>query len=241
MRILSPVFATRAIENASAIQRLMLTAGSGLVAIADPTRDDMINTFGELTGQYSIKKVYEQMRSDPEGSQILADKPIINSETVDLKHLATLPVNSFGREYVEFLERNKITPDSRKPVKFIEDYELAYVMTRYRQIHDFTHCILGLKTNMLGEVTVKVFEAIQLGMPMCWLGGMFGVLRLGPKHTQAYLDSYLPWILVNAQNSKPLINVYFEKHFNTPIDQLRQSLNLTTLVKNNSKQEEQKS
>lgn len=89
---------------------------------------------------------------------------------------------------------------------------------------------------LLGEVTVKVFEAIQLGMPMCWLGGMFGVLRLGPKHTQAYLDSYLPWILDNAQNSKPLINVYFEKHFNTPIDQLRSDLNLTTLEEFRNKQ-----
>ena len=86
-----------------------------------------------------------------------------------------------------------------------------------------------------------MFEAIQLGMPMCWLGGMFGVLRLGPKHTQVYLDSYLPWILVNAQNSKPLINVYFEKHFHTPIDQLRESLNLTTLIKSTNKQEEKKS
>ena len=151
MRILSTVFATRAIENASTIQKLILTAGSGLVAIADPTRDDMINAFGELTGQYSIKKVHEQMRRDPEGSQILEEKPIINSHTVDLEYLATLPANTFGREYVEFLERNKITPDSRKPVKFIDDYEMAYVMTRYRQIHDFTHCILGLKTNMLGN------------------------------------------------------------------------------------------
>ena len=87
-----------------------------------------------------------------------------------------------------------------------------------------------------GEVTVKVFEAIQLGMPMCWLGGMFGVLRLGPKHKQAYLDAYLPWILENAQNSKPLINVYFEKHFHTPIDQLRESLNLTTLNRSNQQQ-----
>ena len=84
-----------------------------------------------------------------------------------------------------------------------------------------------------------MFEAVQLGMPMCWMGGLFGVLRLGPKHTEIYLNKYLPWILVNAQNSKPLINVYFEKHFETPIDQLRSELNLTT-IKQNARPEEQK-
>ncbi len=67
---------------------------------------------------------------------------------------------------------------------------------------------------------MKVFEAIQLGMPMCWLGGFFGVLRLGPKHTEAYLNDYLPWVLESAQRAKPLINVYFEKHLDKPIDQL---------------------
>ena len=102
-------------------------------------------------------------------------------------------------------------------------------MSRYRQIHDFTHCILGMKTNMLGEVTVKIFEAIQLDMPMCWLAGIFGALRLGPKHTEKYLNKNLPWIIDNALKSKPLINVYFEKHFDKPIDQLRAELNLTVL------------
>ena len=169
------------------------------------------------------------MRSDSEGLSILNEMPIINSKTVDLEYLATLPQHTFGREYVEFLKTNNVTPDSRMPVYFVRDKELAYVMCRYRQIHDFTHCILGMKTNMLGEVTVKIFEAVQLGLPMCWLGGLFGLLRLGPKHTQAYLNENLPWIVENARNSKPLINVYFEKHFNKPISELRRQLNLTTL------------
>lgn len=92
------------------------------------------------------------MKMDQEGSLILSDRPIINSKTIDLNLLKSYPVNSFGREYVEFLERNQITPDSRKPVHFVNDEDLAYVMTRYRQIHDFTHCILGMKTNMLGNL-----------------------------------------------------------------------------------------
>lgn len=210
-------------------QRTVLTLGSGLISIFDPHRDDMISAFGELTSFTVLSELQRKMLNDPEGALILKEKPVINSTVLDLNKLATYPENSFGKEYFDFLKINNITPDTRKPVRFIENEEQAYVMQRYREIHDFTHCILGLKTNMLGEVTVKIFEAIQLDLPMCWLAGVFGMLRLGPKHTQVYLDQNLPWIIQNAKQSRPLINVYFEKYFEKNIHELRSELNLTIL------------
>lgn len=52
---------------------------------------------------------------------------------------------------------------------------------RYRETHDFTHILLEMKPNMLGEVIVKYFEAIQLGFPMCITASIFGGMRLLPK------------------------------------------------------------
>ena len=74
-----------------------------------------------------------------------------------------------------------VTPDARRPVNFIDDVELAYVMQRYREVHDLLHTVLGMPTNMLGEVVVKWVEGIQFGLPLGITGGMFGPLRLGPK------------------------------------------------------------
>ena len=166
MKILSVSYSASQFIRTSFIQRTILTTGSGLISIFDPTRDDMISAFGELTAENTLPVLYKKMQNDPEGALILSEKPSINSHILGLDRLAKLPEGSFGREYVEFLQRNNITPDSRKPVLFVEDQELAYVMKRYREIHDFTHCILGMRTNMLGEVTVKIFEGIQLGLPM---------------------------------------------------------------------------
>lgn len=45
----------------------------------------------------------------------------------------------------------KVTPDTRAEVKFVDDEELAYVMQRYREVHDLIHTVLGMPTNMLGE------------------------------------------------------------------------------------------
>lgn len=80
-----------------------------------------------------------------------------------------------------FLPPQQVTPDSRMSVRFIEDPELAYVMTRYRECHDLIHTVLGMPTNMLGEVTVKWIEAMNIGLPMCYGGAVFGALRLRPK------------------------------------------------------------
>ena len=151
MKLLSVSYSGSQFIRTSLIQRSILTVGSGLISILDPARDDMISAFGELTAPNMLPKLHRMMLNDPDGSLILRDKPSINSHILDLDRLANYPENSFGREYVEFLKRNQITPDSRKPVLFIEDEELVYVMKRYREIHDFTHCILGMKTNMLGS------------------------------------------------------------------------------------------
>ena len=42
-------------------------------------------------------------------------------------------------------------------------------------------CRIGMKPNMLGEVAVKWFEAIQTGLPMCVGAAVAGPVRLGPK------------------------------------------------------------
>lgn len=77
--------------------------------------------------------------------------------------------------------KQNVTPDSRMEVRFINDPMLAYVMTRYRECHDLVHTVLGMPTNMLGEVAVKWVEALNNGLPMCYGGGIFGAMRLRPK------------------------------------------------------------
>lgn len=45
----------------------------------------------------------------------------------------------------------KVTPDSRDMVRFVDDLELAYVIQRYREIHDLVHTLLDMPINMLGN------------------------------------------------------------------------------------------
>ena len=55
----------------SAVQKGILAVGSGIMSLADPSRDDMISVFGETTGGLALKYMQERMIVDPEGEQIL--------------------------------------------------------------------------------------------------------------------------------------------------------------------------
>ena len=134
----------------SAFQKLLLAGGSALVGLADPWRADMVAVSGEVTASLaSLKNIQEKMLADQEGRAVLLARPRITSSI--LPELAALPPNTLGYHYQAFMAKQEITPDSRAEVSFVDCPDLAYVMTRYRETHDLTHCILGMPTTMVGR------------------------------------------------------------------------------------------
>ncbi|KAF5296559.1 hypothetical protein FQA39_LY12477 [Lamprigera yunnana] len=207
-------------------QRAVLSAGSALVSLFNPQRGDMIACLGELTGESAAKYMLNKMESSPEGMQILKNRPRINSKTVDLEKLKTYPEGTLGKVYSNFLDNNKVTPDSRPMVQFVEDVNIAYAIQRYREVHDLIHTTLQMPTHMLGEVTVKWVEAIQTRLPMCIGGAVLGATRLKPKHRNLYRKYYLPWAIKTGMNCDFLVNIYFEKRWDQPLIELHKELQI---------------
>lgn len=211
-------------------QKTALAAGSALISIVNPYRGDAIACLGETTGESAARYMLRKMMESEEGSKILYEQPRINTRTVNMKHLASLPEGTLGNLYSKFLIKNQVTPDSRLPVQFMDDVELSYVIQRYREIHDLVHTVLQMPTNMLGEVTVKWVEAIQTRLPMCISGAIFGPIRLKTKHRQLYLNHYLPWALKTGINAKFLMSIYFEKRWEQPTVEFYEEVNIKPLV-----------
>ncbi|XP_068270021.1 ubiquinone biosynthesis protein COQ4 homolog, mitochondrial isoform X3 [Nyctibius grandis] len=149
----------------SPLQKALLAAGSAAMALYDPYRHDMVAVLGETTGFFALPKLRDKMKHHPEGYRILQERPRIRLSTLDMAGLRGLPDGSLGREYVRFLEDNKVSPDTRMPPKFVDDEELAYVIQRYREVHDLMHTLLGMPTNML--------ESCR-SWPPSWSPGRFG-------------------------------------------------------------------
>ncbi|XP_075416826.1 ubiquinone biosynthesis protein COQ4 homolog, mitochondrial [Tenrec ecaudatus] len=211
----------------SLLQKTLLAAGSAAMALYNPYRHDMVAVLGETTGHRTLKALRDQMRRDPEGAQILQERPRIALSTLDLGKLQSLPEDTFGRQYLRFLDVNRVSPDTRAPTRFVDDEELAYVIQRYREVHDMLHTLLGMPTNILGEIVVKWFEAVQTGLPMCILGALFGPIRLSAQSLQVLVSELIPWAVQSGRRAPCLLNVYYERRWEQPLWALREELGIT--------------
>lgn len=208
-------------------QHLFLTVGSGLAAFINPRRHDLIATFGEISAEpYFVRKLRDQMLADPTGRRILRDRPRITSKSLDLDKLRQMPANSIGRSYLKWLNDEKVSPDTRLPVRYINDPECAYVMQRYRECHDFYHAITGLPVVMEGEVAVKAFEFANTGIPMTGLAAFSEPFKLKPDQQQRLKDIYIPWAVTNGLRAKSLMTVYWEEILERDADEVRKELNI---------------
>jgi len=208
--------------NINLVQRSVLALGSAVYSIVKPSRGDMIATLAETTVPLSLlKHLHCRMACDSSGIQLLREKPRINNKTMNRGVLHELPDGTLGREYSRFLDQLNTSPDARPPVQFLNDPDLVYIMQRYRESHDFIHVLLQMRTNMLGEVTVKYFEAIQFGLPMCVAAALFGGIRLGPIHRQQLLDYNLPWAVEQACKARFMLAFDWENHLEEQITDLQ--------------------
>lgn len=208
------------------LSRIGISAKSAITALLYPHRQDMVAALGETTGLRALERMRDNMLMDTGGRRILRMRPIINSTVIDLSKLSKSNPSSFGFAYAKFLEINNVSPDTRLEVKYIGDPELAYVMTRYRQVHDFWHTLVQLPISVEAEIGLKMFEFFQTGLPMAALSGIFGPLNLTPDQRRVFYDVYLPWSIQCANTSVNLMNVMYEDYFETPLVDLQKELGL---------------
>jgi len=204
----------------------------------------MVAALGETTAGSSLSRMRDIMLKDPEGRKILKNRPRVNSTTVDMDQLARYPEGTFGRAYMTWLERCGVTPDTREPVislaiffvvahnvsmkqvHYIDDPELAYVMQRYRECHDFYHCICDLPVNVESELALKYFEFANLGLPMAAISAIFGPLRLTARKRERLFSEFVPWALKCGGSAKSLITVYWEQRWDQKVDDIKKELGI---------------
>ena len=88
-------------------QKSLMALSSGIQVLFHPERADLLAVLGEVTGRDALSKVHADMVHDPIGSIILREKPRVRTQTTDFKQLSTLPQDTFGKQYFDFLQSHK--------------------------------------------------------------------------------------------------------------------------------------
>lgn len=97
--------------------KLALTLGSALASLYNPARGDMIALLSELSGEPLLSKLREDMLQSEEGRMLLFERPAINTSSVDMDYLHTLPESTFGKQYWHWLKWCNVGPDTRAKVR----------------------------------------------------------------------------------------------------------------------------
>lgn len=118
----------------STAERTILTVGSAFAALNNPLRGDMVATLGETTGNVFLSRMRDGMLQSEEGRQILRERPMISTSTIDFDRLKKeCSPDSFGMAYISWLEAQGVTPDTRSDVSscYIH-YNFSYLSFFFR-------------------------------------------------------------------------------------------------------------
>ncbi|CAM9381954.1 unnamed protein product [Phaeothamnion confervicola] len=205
-------------------QRAFLAGTSAFTAIADPTRADMVAVLGETTGTEALRRLHRTMVLDAGGRELLTARPVLTKESAGFDRLRSLPAGTLGRAYADFMAHHGFSPDGRCAVRFVDDSDLAYVLTRYRQVHDFWHVLAGLPPTVEAELALKVVEMVQTGLPVTALAALCGPAALSAIQRRHFTRIYVPWALRVGRRAAPLINIWYERQWDVPLEELRRTL-----------------
>lgn len=197
----------------SNLERVSTIIRSTYYSLADPEDAQHIATLGESTSYYTLQEIRKRMLADPVGRQILHDKPRIRSDVVSVEWLKSLPDNTFGKSYINYMGRNNYVADKRPISEKIVDLELAYIFQRYKEAHDILHAIFDKSSSVYDELVLKWFEFHQTGLASCGLASVMGPLILSTEDKLKLFLKDGPEILEKSRRCKFFMNIYFEKHF----------------------------
>ncbi|KIG12170.1 hypothetical protein DB30_01853 [Enhygromyxa salina] len=172
---------------------------------------------GELSGARARPEVEAQL-----------DRVRGYAPPVDLDALAQLPDGTLGREYLRFLQSNKLHPIVLTGNCDPEMVARNAFTVRYAIIHDMVHVLTGFDASWPGEVGVWAFVGGQnysAGFRLTAIVALlFAPLRCPLRLGAAWRSFRRGWGI--GKRAKLLLAVRLEDEFARPLDELRAELGL---------------
>ncbi|MEM7099952.1 MAG: Coq4 family protein [Pseudomonadota bacterium] len=134
--------------------------------IADPEQtEEVFNVIDALSGP-SLENGLVRFKSLPVGQRILRENVVLLDTLRDRGYLSTLPKNSLGAHYLDFVIRENLTADglveASETVGYDDtDKELNLFGNRQRDMHDLWHTVTQYGRDTLGEACLLAFTYAQ--------------------------------------------------------------------------------
>jgi ubiquinone biosynthesis protein COQ4 len=134
----------------------------------------------------STPRLLRRMAKRPLGRALLAKRPSLRAALADRAWLSSLPAGSLGREYLAYIERERLAGGMTTVVDAgttpertagLTDDE-AFIQDFLFHSHDIYHLVAGYHTDLVGEVCLLAFTAAQTRNTGVIAMAMLGVYSL---------------------------------------------------------------
>jgi ubiquinone biosynthesis protein Coq4 len=209
----------------SALRRWRRALSALAKVVVDPEKTEQVLVFSIYANAGSMPKRIHRFFASEQGQRLYGERRMIDSVSIDLGALATLPSDTLGYAYAHFLRSRGLTPAVfDKPPSEVSDPRMQYVVQRLRQTHDLWHVVTGHDTDPASEVALQAFTFAQVRAPSSAILATVGTLRglrQRPTLVRHVLGSL--WTGVRADR----LPVFpWEDHWATPLRDVRRMLGI---------------
>jgi ubiquinone biosynthesis protein COQ4 len=203
---------------------------SSFVAIAE-AKDGDFEAINQLMAasadQKSLYLIVQHLSQYPHSKMALANRSPLGD--IDLNTLHQLPTDTLGYHYADYMLSNQLQHLAAQPAT--SEYE--FIDIHLRETHDIWHVVTGSSISMLGEIQLQAFCIAQLQLSRFWMALLTKNLLKSLIHDIEVADQYMTaltngWMMGKA--AQPLFGVDWSALWETPIEQVRSTLNITGCV-----------
>lgn len=173
--------------------------------------------------QISLQTFY----ADPRTAELLQTR-YLSEQPYDLDELLKLPAGTLGHAYATHMHSNKLEVVFYPPLEKTDDDDIAYLRRRARQTHDIHHVVLGYPAIDVGEMAISAFYLSQHRVPLSALligfGFLYTILREPQRIEELIQAIETGWQA--GQQAQRLLGIRWEEYWSTPLETLRQDLNI---------------
>ncbi len=171
----------------------------------------------------TFPEVLSLFLAQPEGPELMRHKPAIDSSSVDLGALATLPPATLGASFARHMHTNGLSPDVfQRPPGAPPD--IAYLAQRLRQSHDLWHVVTGYGTNVVDELALQAFTYAQIRAPGPLVLSVAGALRWGATNPRVLARVHEGYR--RGKKARPMLALPWETLWKEDLDALRRHLRI---------------
>lgn len=181
------------------------------------------------------RETFARFVKSPYGKKVVSTPIRLEEELSDRDRLRKLPEGSVGRAYLDFMERENLTPDGvlgaaeeigadyTSPTQFEEFRRIAI---HQEVLHDLWHVLTGYGRDALGELCVLSFSHAQLGNPGVRMIVSVGAFVGGLEQPRQPIGKAIREARARGKRAAWLLTEDIDALFREPIEDARRRLNL---------------